>query len=108
MSQETEKFLTAETEGSDEAVGIKNNIQIALLLRHIGKPKFTFQEFDEWKNTYSKKFQHIFDRLIKSDPHFWLHDQQTRDATLMLFEDEFKKEEGQMNPEKEEEEFEEK
>ncbi len=42
----------------------------------------------EWITLYSKKFRTIFDRLIKVDPHFWLHDQQTRGATLDMIEEE--------------------
>jgi hypothetical protein len=108
MNYDNERFITAETEGLDEAVRIKNEIQIALLQRHINDFNFTFDQFNEWKEKYSARFQRIFDRMIKADPHFWLHDQQTRDATLTMFEDELYEEEGKINPEKEAERFEDK
>ena len=99
MSQEGEKFITAETEGSKDAVRLKNEIQIALIHQRFGYTPELEQQI-EWIQKYSAKFQSIFDRLIKEDPHFWLHDQETRNATLGLFEDELYAEEGKVNAEK--------
>ncbi len=100
-----EKFITAENEGSNEVVKLKNEIQTDLMRRYYNHYLPTRDQIAEWIPKYSANFQTVFDRLIKADPHFWLHDKQTRDATLTLVEDELYNEDGKLNPEREAEKF---
>lgn len=101
-----EKFITAKTEGSNEAVGMKNEIQTELIKRWYGHDDVSFEKFEEWKNKYSARFQDILDRMIKADPHFWLHNKETPNATLALFADELYGSEETLNSTVEEERFE--
>lgn len=83
-----EQFITTENVGSTEVVGLIKEIQVELMRRKYNNYEPSNDECMEWIGMYSKKFRTIFDRLIKADPHFWLHDQQTRNATLDIIEEE--------------------
>ena len=76
---EREKYITQQTEGSSEAVRLKNQIQIDLARRK-------GMEVIEWIQKYSDDFRQLFHNEIIRDPHLLKHDEQTHQATLDLFE----------------------
>jgi hypothetical protein len=100
-----EKFITSGNEGSPEALKFKYQTQKDLINKYYGFEPGNDEKI-KWIETYSEKFHQIFDRMIKDDPHFLLHDQQTHNATLDLFEQELYAEEGTLDAQKVAEDYE--
>lgn len=101
-----ERYITADKEGTNEVVRLKNEIQLELMRRYYNNFEPALEEITEWITKNSEIFRQVFDRMIKADPHFWLHDQQTRSTTLDLIEDNLYLEQGTINPDKAGEDFE--